>query len=290
LAIPRPNQDVTPLRDNLVALYDMLIAPIEPEIADKHTVAFIPTGLLYYLPIHALAKKQGDNLRFFVEDKQIVYLTAADVMRVVQHTGEAKQPGGLVAFGDPTGAGLPGAREEVHTIAKIFPAAQALSGAQVTKTAVSDPGNLNKRVVHFATHGILNAKVPDQSYIQLAQGGKPDEAQLSVGEVWDLPLKKVDLVTLSACETALGEGEPDGGEITTIAEAFSSAGAQTVLASLWSVADDSTRDLMVEFYGQLAAGKSKAAALQAAEIKVMKDPKFAHPFYWAPFVLMGDWR
>jgi CHAT domain-containing protein len=156
---------------------------------------------------------------------------------------------------------------------------------------VSDPGKLNKRVVHFATHGILNAKVPRESYIQLAQGNKAGEAQLSVDEVWDLPLKKVDLVTLSACETALGEGDPDGGVLlTTISEAFSFAGAQTVVASLWSVADDSTKDLMVEFYRQLAGGKSKAAALQAAEIKVMRDPKFTHPFYWAPFVLMGDWR
>ena len=103
-------------------------------------------------------------------------------------------------------------------------------------------------------------------------------------------MQNVDLVTLSACETALGERNPDGGEITTLAEAFSSAGASSVLASLWSVADASTEELMVEFYRQLAAGQSKAAAFQSAEIKVMKDPRYHHPFYWAPFILMGDWR
>jgi CHAT domain-containing protein len=63
-----------------------------------------------------------------------------------------------------------------------------------------------------------------------------------------------------------------------------------VLASLWSVGDESTKELMVEFYRQLAAGQSKAAALQSAEIKLLKNPKFARPLYWAPFVLMGDWR
>jgi CHAT domain-containing protein len=149
---------------------------------------------------------------------------------------------------------------------------------------------LNKRIVHFATHGVLNAAVPPDSYIQLAAAQDPEQAHLTVEEVWSLPLKKVSLVTLSACESALGDKEPDGGEITTLAEAFSSAGATTVLASLWSVGDESTKELMVEFYSQLAANASKAEALQKAEIKLLKNPKFSRPLYWAPFVLMGDWR
>jgi CHAT domain-containing protein len=282
--------DQVSLDDHLTALYDMLIAPIEPEIADKQTVAFIPNQLLYYLPMQALARKQNGKLRYLIEDKQIAYLTAADVMKVVQAPDAQKLHSGLVAFGNPTGANLPHAEQEVKAIAEIFPAARALSGAEVTKSSVMAPQNLNRRVVHFATHGILNPKVPDQSYIQLAHGAGSGVEQLTVGEVWDLPLQKVDLVTLSACETALAGANPSGGEITTLAEAFSTAGATTVIASLWSVADDSTKELMMEFYRQLAAGKSKAASLQAAELKVMKNPKYSHPFYWAPFILMGDWR
>ena len=77
---------------------------------------------------------------------------------------------------------------------------------------------------------------------------------------------------------------------SAVARAFSSAGATTVLASLWSVGDDSTKELMVEFYRQLAAGQTKAEALQSAEVKLLKSQKFARPLYWAPFVLMGDWR
>jgi CHAT domain-containing protein len=111
-----------------------------------------------------------------------------------------------------------------------------------------------------------------------------------LGEIGGLPFNKVDLVTLSACETAVGNKEPDGGEVTTLAHAFSSAGATTVLASLWSVGDESTKEFMMEFYRQLAAGTSKAAALQSAQLKLLKSAKFSRPLYWAPFVLMGDWR
>ena len=280
-----------PLTKNLVALYDLLIAPIESELEPVQTIAFIPNQLLFYLPMQALAKKKADGeLRYLIEDKQIVYLTAADVMNVVQPPDNEKSTAGMVAFGNPTGANLPAAEAEVKAIAQVFPSTEVLSGGEVTKVALNAEQRLNKRIVHFATHGILNATTPAESYIQLAKAATPDQEHLTVGEVWDLPFKKVTLVTLSACESALGDKEPDGGEITTLAEAFSSAGATTVLASLWSVGDESTKELMVEFYRQLAAGQSKAAALQSAEIKLLKNPKFARPLYWAPFVLMGDWR
>lgn len=280
-----------PLTKNLVSLYDMLITPIESDLEPIKVVAFIPNQLLFYLPMQALAKKQADgSTRYFIEDKQIVYLTAADVMKVVQPPDEDKSRDGMVAFGNPTGANLPAAESEVKAIAKVFPSTEVLSGGDVTKVALNTEQRLNKRIVHFATHGILNATTPSESYIQLAASKNADQEHLTVGEVWDLPFKKVTLVTLSACESALGDKEPDGGEITTLAEAFSSAGATTVLASLWSVGDESTKELMVEFYSQLAGGASKAEALQKAEIKLLKNPKFSRPLYWAPFVLMGDWR
>lgn len=280
-----------PLTKNLAALYELLITPIEAELEPVKTIAFIPNQLLFYLPMQALVKKKPDGtLRYLIEDKEIVYLTAADVMNVVQPPDHEKSTGGMVAFGNPTGANLPAAEAEVRAIAQVFPSTEVLSGGEVTKVALNAEQRLNKRIVHFATHGILNATTPAESYIQLAKAATPGEEHLTVGEVWDLPFKKVTLVTLSACESALGDKEPDGGEITTLAEAFSSAGATTVLASLWSVGDESTKELMVEFYRQLAAGQSKAAALQSAEIKLLRNPRFSRPLYWAPFVLMGDWR
>ena len=269
----------------------MLITPIEAELAPVKVIAFIPNQLLYYLPLQALAKK-GTNgeIRYLIEDKQIVYLTAADVMNVVQRPDEEKSRQGMLAFGNPTGAELPSAEIEVETIAKFFPETEVLLGVQATKEALSSGPRLNNRVVHFATHGVLNAATPGKSYILLASGETPGQERLTMAEVYFLPFKKVDLVTLSACETALGDKDPNGGEITGLAEAFSKAGANAVLASLWSVGDESTKEFMVQFYRQLAAGQSKAASLQSAEIALMKNPKFSHPLYWAPFVLMGDWR
>jgi CHAT domain-containing protein len=279
------------LMENLSALYEMLITPIEAELAPVKVIAFIPNQLLFYLPMQALAKKATNGeMHYLIEDKQIVYLTGADVMDVVQPPDEEKSHQGMVAFGNPTGAGLPSAEVEVETIAKFFPETEILLGVQATKAALRTGQRLNRRVVHFATHGILDATRPSQSYILLASGETPGQERLTEGEVSELPFNKVDLVTLSACETALGDKDPDGGEITSLAEAFSSAGATSVLASLWSVGDESTKEFMIQFYTQLAAGQSKAASLQTAEIAMMKTPKFSQPIYWAPFVLMGDWR
>ena len=280
-----------PLTKNLTGLYDTLIAPVEADIAPVKVIAFIPNGLLYYLPMQALAKKNASGeIRYLIEDKQIVYLTAADVMNAVQPPDEEKARDGMLAFGNPTGANLPSAEEEVKGIAQVFPSTEVLFGPDVTKKALGVEEKLSKRIVHFATHGILNASAPLESYIQLAASDSPDLSHLTLGEIGGLPFNKVDLVTLSACETAVGNKEPDGGEVTTLAHAFSSAGATTVLASLWSVGDESTKEFMVEFYRQLASGASKAAALQSAQIKLLKSAKFSRPLYWAPFVLMGDWR
>lgn len=280
-----------PLTKNLCGLYDMLIAPIEAELASVKTIAFIPNQILYYLPLQALAKKLPDGkVRYLIEDKEIVYLTAADVMRAVQPPDPGKSKDGMVAFGNPTGANLPASEVEVKSIASVFPGTDVLSGAGVTKEAINSQQLFDKRIVHFATHGILNSTRPRDSYLQLASGGAPGSEKLSVREIWRLPMKKVEIVTLSACETALGDKEPDGGEITTLAEAFATAKVRTVVASLWSVGDESTKEFMMEFYKQLAAGASKTAALQSAQVALMKNPKYSRPLYWAPFVLMGDWR
>ena len=280
-----------PLTKNLCSLYDMLIAPIESELASIKIIAFIPNQILFYLPLQTLARRLPDGkIRYLVEDKQIVYLAGADVMKAVQPPSPGKSKEGMVALGNPTGAELPASEAEVKSIATVFPDTNVLSGPEVTKAAITNANLFNKRIVHFATHGTLNSAVPRQSYLQLATGGPPGTEKLTVREIWRLPMDKVEIVTLSACETALADKEPDGGEITTLAEAFATAKVRTVVASLWSVGDESTKEFMVTFYKQLAAGASKPAALQAAQLALMQNPKYARPLYWAPFVLMGDWR
>ena len=282
------DDSVKPLRENLMALRQMLIEPIEAQIAGKDTIVFVPNRELYYLPLHALAKRNGATLKFFGQEKQVAYLAAADVLSVLQ---KAPSRGtGFLVLGNPSGADLPAAGEEAKALASLFPASQIYTGAQATKTNVVTTQNENRRIWHLATHGVLNAAQPELSYILLAPGDKKGDEELTVGEVYGLDLKDTDLVTLSACQTAIGEKNPDGLEITSLATSFARAGADSVIASLWSVADDSTRDFMVEFYKRLAAGESKSAAMQSAQAKLIANPNYNHPFYWAPFILMGDWR
>ena len=283
--------DGRPLDDNLTTLYETLIAPVEADLAAKTTVAFVPTGLLSYLPMQALAKRGADgHLHYLIEDKQIAYLAGVDVVAMLSPRSAADEGAGILALGDPTGANLPGALAEVQAVGKVYPLSQVLSGDQATKSFVVDDKNLNRRILHFATHGILNAQDPLNSYILLAKDNTPGDEQLTFGEIVGLHMDKVDIVTLSACQTALAETNPEGHDLQTLATSFISAGAQSVVASLWSVSDDSTKDLMVAFYQNLAKGQTKAAALRAAELQVMHDPKYAHPYYWAPFILMGNWN
>ncbi|HEX8551712.1 MAG TPA: CHAT domain-containing tetratricopeptide repeat protein [Abditibacteriaceae bacterium] len=276
------------LRASLTELHSMLIAPIAGELRGQKMLAFVPSGALYYIPLHALARQTPQGLRFVVEDIPVAYLAAGDVLSVVQSRDDERFGAGALALGDPTGADLPEARKEARAVAQILPASQSLVGDAAQKSVLLDSKNLNRRVLHLAMHGVLNAALPDDSYIQLA--GTGEASRLRVGEIVGLDLNRVDLVTLSACQTALGERAPSGGEISSLAQSFSSAGAPSVIASLWSVEDDSTRQLMETFYRSYAAGENKAVSLQRAQVALLKQPATRHPFFWAPFELLGDWR
>ena len=119
--------------------------------------------------------------------------------------------------------------------------------------------------------------------------GSGDRGRLTQGEIFEIPLQGSSLVTLSACQTAMGERFP-GSEIASLASAFSIAGSPSVVASLWPVEDYSTSLLMSDFYSNLKEGNSRGEALRRAQAKLIADGKYSHPFYWAPFILLGDWR
>jgi CHAT domain-containing protein len=111
---------------------------------------------------------------------------------------------------------------------------------------------------------------------------------LTAREIFDLKLN-AELVTLSACETGINETK-QGDELIGFTRALTYAGASSVIVSLWSVYDPSTRELMAEFYKLLKHEKDKATALQQAQIKIMQKDEYSHPYYWAPFILVGDWE
>src|SRR5204863_9228626 len=143
----------------------------------------------------------------------------------------------------------------------------------------------------IATHGLLNAERPQFTGLVLSLvGNKTEDGFLRTDEVFNLRLGS-PLVMLSACETGLGK-EKRGEGVMGLTRAFMYAGAPTVGVTLWSVADKSTADLMTEFYKRLLVSDnaSSSAAMREAQLAMISGKKYSAPFYWAPFVLVGDWR
>ncbi|PSR53067.1 hypothetical protein AHMF7605_05765 [Adhaeribacter arboris] len=144
----------------------------------------------------------------------------------------------------------------------------------------------NYNYLHLATHGFVNESYPELSGLLLAQDSTAQEdGILYMGEIYNLRLK-AELVTLSACETGLGK-LASGEGIIGLTRAFLYAGARNMVVSFWKVPDESTAELMENFYAALLSGKDKAQALQIAKRKMAKQRKYHPPFYWAPFVLVG---
>ncbi len=207
----------------------------------------------------------------------------------------------LLAFGDPVYAKagdanarglnfapLPGTRAEVEAIAKLY-------GKQASARLGADASEANAkkelasfRLIHFACHGRLDPFSPLDSGLALSADANND-GLLQAWEIFQHIKLNADLVVLSACETGLGRTTKNEG-IIGLTRALQYAGAKSIVMSLWSVSDESTAALMTAFYSELKKGTSKDIALQRAMATVRKDPKWAHPFYWAPFVIAGEWR
>ncbi len=300
-----------PLRKATADLYSAVLGPIADRIVTAQSIIFAPTGLLYYLPLHALGPvdaKTGE-LRFLIQDKPVSYITNATYLELVSGAPKPVHRA-LFALANPPfkQAGLnplPQAEQEVAAIEKLFgKQALTLKGADATREALlaslnqsagadwiarrapelaKDPGF---GFVHLATHGILDARSPKDSWLALDGTNK-----LRALEIPSLDLSGVSLVTLSACETGLADEKP-GGELMNMATFFAAAGAPSIAVTLWSVDDDATRELMVNFYTALLAQKTsdKSRALQEAQKLLVAKPETRHPFFWAPFILIGDWR
>ena len=147
------------------------------------------------------------------------------------------------------------------------------------------------RYIHLATHGFVNSEKPELSGVQLCSlKGDSQDGILYSGDVYGLKLK-CDLLILSACETGLGKIMKGEG-IVGLSRAFIYAGSQNLLVSLWKVADNSTSQMMVAFYKLMLdkenANLNYAELLQKAKLSLIADKNYARPYYWAPFILIGD--
>jgi CHAT domain-containing protein/Flp pilus assembly protein TadD len=189
---------------------------------------------------------------------------------------------------------LPSSEREARTIAALVAPDQLFlaRGFAASRAKATSPGLAQYRNVHFATHGVLDSRRPELSKLVLSlydEQGKAQDGFLRLNDIYNLHLD-ADLVVLSACRTALGQ-EIRGEGLVGLTRGFMYAGAARVLASLWSVEDRATADLMGGFYhGMLREGLSPAAALRRAQLEMMKNPGRQSPFYWAGFSLQGEWR
>lgn len=279
-----PDPYLEGLRKDLTGLYKLLVAPVEADLEGCKLLAFVPTGSLHYVPFAALARPKGDGLEFLVERYPCVNLVKAADLEHIGHPATAAD-GGLLALANPDGS-LPGSEREVAQIAGLFSKVQRFVGQDFTAARLKQI-EAKTSYLHLATHGILDASNPKQSY--LVMFGKEGSNHLTIPEIYGLNLEGIRLVTLSACKTGL-ESEQPGSELCSLADAFSVAGSNSVVASLWSVSDDATEKLMFEFYRGIQGKTSLAESLQKAELAVLKEPATAHPFFWAPFIILGDWR
>lgn len=192
-------------------------------------------------------------------------------------------------------ARLNGTRTEADQISKLAKSSGGTADVWLDLDANEDnvtTRDITKyRIIHVATHGLLNAERPQFTGVVLSLvGNKNNDGFLRTDEVFNLKLGG-PLVMLSACETGLGK-EKRGEGVMGLTRAFMYAGAPTVGVSLWSVADKSTADLMSDFYRRLLTSNeaSSASALRGAQLAMISGKKYSAPFYWAPFVLVGDWN
>src|SRR5215213_4075803 len=253
---------------HLQQLHAQLIGPLERTLAERKLIV-VPHGGLHYLPFHAL--HNGDE--YLIERCEIsVAPSAAIFQQCLQRGAHPLNRALLVGVADEQ---APRIVDEIQALKDVFPGATTLIQDAATTEALRR-NSAGVDVLHLACHGQFRSDNPLFSALRLADGW------FTVRDAYGLKLDKA-LVTLSACETGANVVAP-GDELIGLARGFFSAGARSVLLSLWMVDDETTDQMMVDFYEQTRRGHSLSASLRAAQLKMLAERP--HPFFWSPFVLV----
>jgi CHAT domain-containing protein len=255
---------------HLRELYAALIAPIRDRLQAAHLVV-VPHDVLHFLPFHALS----DGQRCLIDEFTLSYAPSSSVYRLCW-TKQAGSNGSALIMGVPDRL-TPFIVDEVRAVASVLPDPRVFLGPEATADQLQRHG-VDSRFVHIATHGLFRSDNPMFSSIRLGDG------PLCVYDLYQLRLS-AELVTLSGCGTGLSV-VVGGDEQIGLVRGLLFAGARAVLLTLWDAYDSSTAEFMKRFYGHLQLGWSKARAAQEA-MRALRE-RHAHPFYWAPFVLVGN--
>jgi CHAT domain-containing protein len=252
-------------------LYAELIKPIEPLIEDRKLL-IVPHGPLHYVPFHALHDGRGH----MIDRQDISYSPSASAYKFCVERGRVRRADGpALVMGVPDQA-APYIQDEIAAMKSLWPEAQVYLGPEATLDRLKQLAP-TCRMLHLASHAAFRRDNPLFSAFQLGDGW------LTFYDVLELNLN-AELVTLSACETGLNEVLA-GDELVGLMRGFLYGGASSLLVSLWMISDRCTAELMGQFYRGLAEGASKRAALCQAQRRLKQV--YEHPYYWAPFVLLG---
>lgn len=293
-------------------IYQKLIAPIAARLPQR--VVFIPDGVLGYVPFEALLAEKPANPtrwnthRYLLNEHTVSYCYSATMLREMLYRKHHQQPTldflgfaprydgdtNLLAKRYPYANDmrkdlqpLPHSGEEVYRSARML-GGQSFVGADATEAKFMEMAG-QARILHLATHGLANDRAGDYCFLVFEEREDSLENELLYArDIYNLQLN-ADLVTLSACETGVGELQ-NGEGIISLARAFAYAGAKSIVTSLWSVSDSKTKDLMLDFYKNLRRGTLKDEAMRQAKLDYLKRNKgqAAHPFFWAAFIGIGD--
>lgn len=253
----------------LQKLYEKLLEPLKDFIAERDLVV-VPVGATHYVPFQALR----DGEKYLIETREITYSPSATVWQFLTKKPQRKLKNILlIGFADER---IPLVNNEIEALQKIFDNTKTFTDKDATFSNYTENAS-DFDILHLACHGQFRPDNPLFSNLHLADGF------VTVRDICSQKLN-ANLVTLSACETGLNKVFA-GDEILGLARGFLSAGADSLVLSLWTVSDEATTEMMKDFYAVLQRGESISASLRKAQKKFIERGE--HPYYWSPFALIG---
>lgn len=266
------------------------------------SLVLLPSGRMSIIPFEALLTKAikdpntpFDQMPYLIKNFNIRYEFSAGLLLQKKSSAQSIVSAKLLApvnFPENGNlSNLPGTEKEVHEIQDLFKSKKipcdVLTQNNANETAIKDETLKDFSLLHFATHGIVDEDNPELSCVFLRSDSESEDGNLYSGEIYNLHLN-ANLVTLSACQTGLGKISKGEGVIG-LSRALVYAGARNIIVSFWSVADESTSELMTNFYQTLLQKQnvSFSEGLRESKLELIRKGKYAAPYYWAPFILIG---
>jgi CHAT domain-containing protein/Tfp pilus assembly protein PilF len=280
--------------DDARELYDLLVAPIRHRLAGKSRIVIVPDGVLWNVSFQALHGPDG----FLIEAAAVSYAPSITVLREIQRLPRSSGPRTLFALGKSnfgpqttsTLEPLPDAETQVRRIREIYGPDRSVGfiGSEATESRFKAEAP-SYDILHLATHGVLDETSPLYSHLVMSSDphSPRDDGLLEAWEIMRMKLA-AEVVVLAACDTGRGRIAPGEGVIGMMWALFA-AGARSMVVSQFRIESKSATAMLVAFHRRLAADRgSKSAQLRAAAIELLRTPRFAHPYYWAGFILVGD--